>query len=188
MKKKFGNNTGNMGRRTILTRYNYSSIIGLNLAVCLAVLTVIVMMCTSCGPQTSDKVQTPGNEAAEAGVQTSADEEGADREEAGRAAAEDDEPAENAPDLSEYIRISPHFYYRRPEGIEQVWTPEETYANNETLCDFRYDGDLYTVRSYVIDYRDGGLSDIVKEELSAFEGMTFTGQDTVKGKNGDLLW
>ena len=89
--------------------------------------------------------------------------------------------------LKDYVNISPHYYYHLPDNVKDVWYPDEVYAENETLCDFTYDGSLYTVRSYVLDYRDDDLADIVKGDLSLFDDMVFIDEEYIDGKYGEIL-
>ena len=89
--------------------------------------------------------------------------------------------------LKDYVNISSHYYYQLPENIEEVWTPDELYAANETFCDFTHDGNYYSVRSYMLDYRDEDLAEIVKGDLSLFDNMSFLDEEYVDGKYGEML-
>ena len=89
--------------------------------------------------------------------------------------------------LKDYVRISSHFYYHLPDNIYEVWQPEELYAQNETMCDFTEGDDLYTIRSYVLDWRDEDIADIVKADLMLFDDMKITGEEYIDGKYGEVL-
>ena len=89
--------------------------------------------------------------------------------------------------LKDYVNISPHYYYHLPENVEDVWTPDEMYAENETLCNFLYNGNLYTIRSFILDWYDADLEDIVESDLKQFEGTTILDEEYVSGKYGKML-
>lgn len=89
--------------------------------------------------------------------------------------------------LKDYVNISAHFYYRLPDNVKAVWEPEELYAENETFCDFTYDDDWYTIRSYVLEYNNNDLADIVKADLSLFDNMAFIDEEYFDGKYGEIL-
>lgn len=89
--------------------------------------------------------------------------------------------------LKDYVNISTHFYYHLPDNVKDVWEPEELYAENETFCDFTYEDDWYTIRSYVLEYSDNDLAEIVKADLSLFDDMTFIDEEYIDGKYGEIL-
>ena len=101
--------------------------------------------------------------------------------------AKDDYSGEGVLALKDYVNISAHYYYHLPENIKEVWEPDELYAENETFCDFIYDDNLYTIRSYVLEYTENELADIVKGDLALFDNMTFIDEEYVDGKYGEIL-
>lgn len=112
-------------------------------------------------------------------------------EQAEEEAAEQAANSETSPDgvlaLKDYVNISPHFYYHLPDNVQEVWTPDELYAMNEQFCDFIYDGDLYTIRSYVLDAGDKDIADTVRADISLFDGVKFVDEEYIDGKYGEIL-
>jgi len=81
--------------------------------------------------------------------------------------------------LKDYVNISAHFYYQIPDNVEDIWEPDDFYAENEMFCDFRYNGNLYTIRSYVVEYADMDLAELMKEHLSGFDDMSFVDDEYI---------
>lgn len=84
------------------------------------------------------------------------------------------------------VQISSHYFYKMPEGTLGVYDPEEVLAEREQFLEFKQDGDIYTVRSYVLDYSGTGLTEIVKASLSQFDGISFVSEETIEGKYTDV--
>jgi len=84
------------------------------------------------------------------------------------------------------VQISSHYFYKMPEGTMEVYDPEEVLAEGEQFLDFKQDGDIYTVRSYVLEFSNGELSEIVKASLSQFDGVSFVDEETIEGKYTDV--
>ena len=84
------------------------------------------------------------------------------------------------------VQISSHYYYKMPEGTMGVYDPEEVLAEGEQFLDFKQDGDIYTVRSYVLEYSGNELTEIVKASLSQFDGVSFVDEETIEGKYTDV--
>ena len=89
--------------------------------------------------------------------------------------------------LKDYVNISAHFYYHIPDNVEDIWEPDDLYAENEMFCDFRYNGNLYTIRSYVVEYADMDLAELMKKHLSGFDNMTFVDEEYIEGRYGEIL-
>ena len=87
----------------------------------------------------------------------------------------------------DYVIISPHYRYYLPDNILDVWEPTDYYAENETFCEFEYADNEYSVRSYLLDYSDRELSDIVKDDLSQFDNMKFLEEQHFEDRYGDIL-
>ena len=102
-------------------------------------------------------------------------------------AAENFATTDDFQNLKDYVNISPHYYYHFPEGLIDTWEPSEQYFENETISDFTYEDDFYTVRSYMLEYCDGELASIVKAQLSLFNYMKFIDEEYINGKYGEIL-
>lgn len=89
--------------------------------------------------------------------------------------------------LKDSVNISPHYYYHLPEGLIDTWKPDERYFENETISDFTYEDNSYTVRSYMLEYCDDELANIVKTQLSLFNYMKFIDEEYINGKYGEIL-
>lgn len=94
---------------------------------------------------------------------------------------------ERAAKAGDYVIISPHYRYYLPDDIQDVWEPTDYYAENETFCEFEYAYNEYSIRSYLLDYSDKGLSDIVKDDLSQFDNMKFLEEQHFEDRYGDIL-
>lgn len=94
---------------------------------------------------------------------------------------------ERAANAGDYIIISPHYRYYLPDDILDVWEPTDYYAENETFCEFEYADNEYSVRSYLLDYSDKELSEIVKADLSQFDNMKFLEEQHFEDRYGDIL-
>lgn len=89
--------------------------------------------------------------------------------------------------LKDYVNISPHYYYHLPDNVKAVWSPDDMYVGNETFCDFLYEGEQYTARSYILDYADEDLADTIKRELSYFDDTEIIDDEYIDGKYGEIL-
>lgn len=87
----------------------------------------------------------------------------------------------------DYVIISPHYRYYLPDDIQDVWEPTDYYAENETFCEFEYADYEYSIRSYLLDYSDKELSEIVKADLSQFDNMKFLEEQHFEDRYGDIL-
>ena len=94
---------------------------------------------------------------------------------------------ERAAKAGDYVIISPHYRYYLPDDIQDVWEPTDYYAENETFCEFEYADYEYSIRSYLLDYSDKELSEIVKADLSQFDNMKFLEEQHFEDKYGDVL-
>lgn len=94
---------------------------------------------------------------------------------------------ERPANIGDYVIISSHYRYQLPEDVLGVWEPEDYYAENETFCEFNYSDNEYTIRSYLLDYYDAELSDIVKADLSQFDNMKFLEEQYIECDFGDVL-
>lgn len=147
------------------------------LLACLVALVIVALMFGANVAHSSQADKAAENAATESAEQASGD--GAESKQA----SSDDVLA-----LKDYVNISPHFYYHLPDNVKDVWNPEEPYAENETLCNFTYDGDLYTIRSYMLYYNnDEELADTVKADLSRFDDMQIIDEEYIDGKYGEIL-
>ena len=95
--------------------------------------------------------------------------------------------AERAANTGDYVIVSAHYRYSLPEDVIGVWEPEDYYAENETFCEFNSADHEYTIRSYLLEYSDADLTEIVKADLSKFDNMKFLDEQYIKGKYGDVL-
>ena len=91
------------------------------------------------------------------------------------------------PASEDYVIISSRYRYSLPEGFEGIWEPDDYYEQNETFCDFTYDGVPYTARSYLLQFTNNELEDIVKTSLSQFSGIEFLDEDFIEGRYGRVL-
>lgn len=62
----------------------------------------------------------------------------------------------------------------------------EVLAENEVFCDFTYNGELYSIRSYVLE-GGGDLAETVKADLMLFDPMEIVSEEYVDGKYGRIL-
>ena len=67
------------------------------------------------------------------------------------------------------LPISAHYSYYMPEGVTGVWEPEEPYAENEIFCDFEYEGEQYTITSFLLQYRSEDWAEQIKGFYSELE-------------------
>ena len=87
----------------------------------------------------------------------------------------------------DYVIISSNFRYTLPDGFEGIWEPDDYYEENEIFCDFTHDGNPYTIRSYLLQYSNNDLADIVKASLSQFDGYKYIDEEYIDGKYGKVL-
>ena len=85
------------------------------------------------------------------------------------------------------VPISDHYSYSVPDGVLGIWEPDELYAENEIFCDFEYDGDLYTIRSYVLEYSDTDLAELVKSYLAEFGDISYIDEQYSETDFGKML-
>ena len=145
------------------------------LMACLAALVLVIIVLSF---KSIDSASTSDNGAETAGSETS-------REypaEEGQAVN-----TERAANTGDYVIISSHYRYSVPEGTIEIWEPDDYYAENETFCDFEYADNEYTIRSYLLEYSDKELADVVKADLSQFDSMEFLDEQHIEGNYGDVL-
>ena len=95
--------------------------------------------------------------------------------------------SERTANTLDYVIISSHYRYVLPENLIGVWEPTDCYAENETFCDFTCSDNEYTIRSYLLDFSDGDLADVVKADLSQFDNMKFLDEQMIDSEYGDML-
>ena len=94
---------------------------------------------------------------------------------------------ERSASTGDYVIISSNYRYSLPEEVLGIWEPSDYYAENETFCEFNSYDSEYTIRSYLLDYIDAELVDIVKADLSQFDNMKFLDEQNIEWKYGDIL-
>ena len=94
---------------------------------------------------------------------------------------------ERAASAVDYVIISPHYRYSVPVDVLEVWEPDDYYYENETFSDYKYCDNVYTIRSYLLDYSDNELSYIVKNDLLQFDNMKFLEEQYIESRYGDIL-
>lgn len=105
-------------------------------------------------------------------------------------ASEDESKAVNSQreaSKNDYVIISDRYRYDIPEGMEGIYEPDDYYEENETFCDFTYDGDLYSIRSYLLAFTNNELADIVKKSLSEFTGYELISEENIESNYGEVL-
>ena len=95
--------------------------------------------------------------------------------------------SERSANKGDYVIISSNYRYSLPEDTIDIWEPEDYYAENETFCEFESSDNEYTIRSYLLEYSDAELTEIVKADLSQFDNMKFLEEQYIEGKYGDIL-
>ena len=146
------------------------------LLACLAVLLIAVILLTVNGKDSGSTVDNSTDVTSDTETQ--------------REYAEDEESkAVNSerPASEDYVIISSRYRYSLPDGFEGIWEPYDYYEQNETFCDFTYDGVPFTARSYLLQYVNKDLADIVKASLSQFDGIEFLNEEYIEGKYGKVL-
>ncbi len=102
--------------------------------------------------------------------------------------ARDESKAVNAErPASDYVIISSRYRYTVPDDYAEIWEPTDYNEENETFCYFSYNDDPYSIRSYLLDYTNGGLAEIVKASLEQFEGYKYVDEGYVNGEYGQVL-
>ena len=144
------------------------------LMACLAAILLAVIVFafnkSDTGNSTTQNVETPSAEASR------------DYAEEGKAVNK-----ERPANIGDYVIISSHYRYQLPEEVLGVWEPEDYYAENETFCEFNSSENEYTIRSYLLDYYDTELAEIVKADLSQFDNMKFLEEQYIECDFGDVL-
>lgn len=144
------------------------------LLACLAALLVVVVMLVWNGKG--------GDDSTELALDTSTQREYSTGEEGSKAVN-----SKRSASGMDYVIISDRYRYSLPDEVVDVEEPDDYYEENETFCNFNNDGDLYTIRSYLLQDTDDELGDIVMRSISQFDGYKPVDEDYIEGRYGKVL-